>query len=315
MTVKPELLATAGSMEELERLAAAGADAFVLGEARYGMRLSGDFDLPLLSEAVRYAKPRGIRIYAAVNNLIDNETVPLLPDYVKGLDAAGVEAIVFGDPAVLMAVRQHAPKLELHWNTEMTATNYATANYWGRKGASRFVLARELNLEQVIEMKQHTELEVQVQVHGMTNIYHSKRNLVNSYMDYRSSAGVSGEQQTLRADMESGLYLIEVERQDERFPIYEDRNGTHIMSSDDLCMLEGLDELMAAGIDSFKVEGLLKSIEYNETVVRSYRQAIDQYIADPAGYRFNEQLLDDIRAVQDQERELSFGFFYKEQVY
>ncbi|MBJ6363001.1 peptidase U32 family protein [Paenibacillus sp. GCM10012307] len=314
MTVKPELLATAASMAELVRLADAGADAFVLGESRFGMRLAGEFNLEQLAEAVQYASPRSIKIYAAVNNLIDNETVTLLPEYIKGLAHAGVNAVIFGDPAVLMAVREHAPQLQLHWNTEMTSTNYATANYWGRKGAGRFVLARELNLDEVLDIKRHTSLEVQVQVHGMTNIYHSKRSLVNSYMDYRcNDGGAAGS--SLVTDKDSGLYLIEVERQEERYPIYEDRNGTHIMSSDDVCMLESLHELMEAGVDSFKIEGLLKSTTYNEIVVRAYRKVIDAYFANPESYQFDEQILEEIRAVQDSTRELSFGFFYKEQVY
>ncbi|GGG19774.1 peptidase U32 family protein [Paenibacillus abyssi] len=316
MNAKPELLTTARSMEELVRLIDVGADAFVLGESKFGLRVAGEFELDVMAEAVRIAHPRGVRIYAAINNLVDNETVGELPDYIKGLAAAGVDAVVFGDPAVLMAVREAAPGMKLHWNTEMTSTNYATANFWGRKGATRVVLARELNMEQVIGTKANTSLEVEVQVHGMTNIYHSKRSLVNSYLDYREQSGIAGNLSSeLETDKDRGLYLIETERQNERYPIYEDANGTHIMSSDDICMLENLHELMEVGIDSLKIEGFMKSIEYNETVVRAYRKVIDNYIADPAAYRFDEQLLEQIQAIQDPERELSFGFFYKEQVY
>ncbi|RXZ84480.1 U32 family peptidase [Paenibacillaceae bacterium] len=321
MAAKPELLVTAASIDELIRLMDAGADAFLIGEARYGLRLAGSFTVESIKQAVEAARPRGVKIYVAVNNLMDNETAAMLPEYLKQVAAAGADAVVFGDPAVLMAARTAAPDLKLHWNAEMTSTSYGTANFWGRKGAVRVVLARELNMEQVIETKANTALEVQVQVHGMTNIYHSKRSLVHSYADYQSQT-LSAQLQDnsapaghIAADQERGLYLIEVERPDERYPIYEDDNGTHIMSSDDICMLENLHELLEAGIDSFKIEGILKSPDYNEAVVRSYRKVIDLYCEAPELYEFEEQWLDGIRALQDPQRELSFGFFFKEQVY
>jgi putative protease len=314
---RPELLATASSLGEIEALAAAGADAFVIGEARYGMRQPGEFSLEAIKEAVRITASRGIRIYAAVNNLMDNAVLPSLPGYIKALAEAGTTGIVFGDPAVLMAARAEAPQLKLHWNAEMTSTNYATAEYWGRRGASRVVLARELNMDQVVEVKANTKLEVEVQVHGMTNIYHSKRNLVQSYLEHQTQSGSRMElsERGSSPEAENALFLIEEERPDERFPIYEDANGTHIMSSDDVCMLENLHELMEAGIDSLKVEGLLKPLPYNEAVIRAYRKVIDAYMADPIGYRFQDEWLDPIRSLQDPHRELSYGFFYKEQVY
>lgn len=314
MATKPELLIDAASLGDMEILIAAGADAFLLGESRFGMRLAGEFDVALMAEAAKLARAQGKSVYAAVNNVMDNATVDALPDYLRALSAAGVEAVVFGDPAVLMAARAAAPELKLHWNAEMTSTNYATANYWGRRGASRVVLARELNMDQVIAVKANTELQVQVQVHGMTNIYHSKRPLVQNYFEHQNKDG-SHTNVPVHGRREDGLYLIEAERPDERFPIYEDAYGTHIMSSDDICMIENLHELMEVNIDSFRIEGLLKSITYNEAVVRSYRAAIDAYCADPDGYAFNEEWLDAIVRLQNQSRELSYGFFYKEQVY
>ncbi|RJE90989.1 U32 family peptidase [Paenibacillus sp. 1011MAR3C5] len=310
MTYKPELLATASSLEELSRLMAAGADAFVIGESRYGTRLAGEFSREMMKEAVSLAKAKGVRIYAAVNNIIDNAALAELPDYVAFLHEAGVDAIVFGDPAVLMAAKSYAPGMALHWNTEMTSTNFATAEYWARRGATRYVLARELNMEQIEDTKAKSPLEIQVQVHGMTNIYHSKRSLVHSYLEHK------GEPERIPdADLERGLYMMEADRPDERYPIFEDDNGTHVMSSSDICMLENLHELLAVSVDSFKIEGIMKSVEYNERVVSVYRRAIDSYLADPEGYRFQEEWLDSIKEVQDPKRELSYGFFYKEQVY
>ncbi|MEW9700065.1 peptidase U32 family protein [Paenibacillus sp. SI8] len=307
---KPELVVSSGSVTELKRLIEAGADAVIIGEERYGLRLPGEVTLEELKHAVAWAHERGAKVYVAVNNIFDNDSLDGLSLYLTKLQLYGVDAFIFGDPAVLMAVRSLPESVKLHWNAEMTSTNYATANYWGQHGATRVVLARELNMDQVLDFKQNTELEVEVQVHGITNIYHSKRELVKNYMEHqRKDASLQDR------SMERGLFLIEHERRDQRYPVYEDRNGTHIMSSEDICMLENLPELMDGHVDSVKIEGLLKSFAYNEAVVKSYRAVIDAYAADPQGYSFKQEWLDAIQQLQDPERELSYGFFYKEQVY
>ena len=306
---KPEILATAGSMDELKRMIAAGADALTIGENRWGMRLPGDFLIDDIAEAVRFAKERHTKIYVAVNKLMDNDDVKHLPSYMHSLQEAGVDAVVYGDPAVLMVCKQAKLDIALHWNAEMTSTNYATANYWGARGASRVVLARELNMEQVLDFKRNTSLEVQVQVHGATNIYHSRRSLIRSYMDFHE---LGNHQQF---GIERGLYLVEAERAELNHPVYEDLNGTHIMSADDVCMIDDLQELIEGGIDSFKIEGLLKSPAYNEAVVMAYRAAVDAYFDNPASYSPDPQWRDSIEQLQEPGRELTLGFFFKEQVY
>ncbi|KWX80027.1 peptidase U32 family protein [Paenibacillus jilunlii] len=310
MNNKPELLVTAASLEEAAVLLNAGADALLIGDDRFGMRLAGHFSLEDTAEVVKLAHGQGRKVYAGLGGLMSNRLLDELPAYVQAIGELGVDGVEFGDPAVLAAVKREAPHLKLHWNAEMTSTNYATANYWGRKGASRVVLARELNMDEMTEMVPLLEVEAQVQVHGMTNIYHSKRKLVASYMSHQGRPSTGGS-----LGKERGLFLIEAERPNEKFPIYEDENGTHIMSSDDICILEDLHFLLKAGVHSLKVEGLLKPVAYNAAVVKAYRHAIDLYAADPEGYAFQESWMDGIRALQDPERELSFGFFYKEQVY
>lgn len=310
MTYNPELLVTAASIEECALLLDAGASAILVGEARFGSRLAGQFDLVMIEQAVKLAHAKQAKLYVSMNNLIDNATVELLPAYLQSLEALSVDAIVYGDPAVLVAAKEHAPSVKLHWNAEMTSTNYATAEYWARRGVSRYVLARELNMDQVVETKEKSPLEIQVQVHGMTAIYHSKRSLVGSYADHQDNDNHYAELQKA-----AGLYLMENDRPDERYPIFEDEYGTHIMSSDDICMIENLNELLDAKVDSFKIEGILKSTDYLVTVVKAYRAVIDQYLADAENYRFDEQWLDSIRELQDPNRELSYGFFFKEQVY
>lgn len=308
---KPELLAPAGTLAELQSYIQAGANAILVGEAKFGMRLPADMSPKDIAEAVNFAHNNGAKIYVCVSNIMTNELLKDLPTYIAEISALGIDGIQFGDPAVLQTVKEIAPQIPLHWNAEMTSTNYSTANFWGRKGASRVVLARELNMDEITGMHPELQVESEVQVHGMTNIYHSKRSLVASYMIHQGRPVSEDEY----LGKERGLFLVEAERPDEKFPIYEDVNGTHIMSSDDICILEDLHVLLASGVSSLKIETLLKPVHYNETVIRTYRKAIDTYFEHPDDYEFNESWMDDIRDVQDPERELTFGFFYKEQVY
>ncbi|UHA74297.1 peptidase U32 family protein [Paenibacillus sp. 481] len=311
MTYQPELLVTAGSVAEVERMLEAGASAVIVGEQKYGMRLPGDVTLADIALCIPIVRKYGAKLYVSANNILHNDVLNDLPAYLQQLEALGVDAVIFGDPAILMSVRQAAPSLKLHWNAEMTSTNYMTARYWQKRGSKRIVAARELNMEEIQEMKrQLPDMEVEVQIHGMTNIYHSKRNLVQHYFHH-----IGDDEQANNVGLDRKMFLIEQERQDEKYPLYEDINGTHIMSSDDVCIIEDFKFLLDARIDSFKIEGLLKSTTYNEMVVRVYREAIDAYVANPEQYEFKEEWLERIRSVQDPERELSFGFFYKEQMY
>jgi putative protease len=307
---KPELVTTASSLEELRKVIEAGADAVIIGEQRYGMRLSGEFPLGMIHQAVAIAHDQGAKVYVSVDNLMNNEVIKGLPDYLRALSEYQVDAIIFGDPAVLQVHKHIQSDLALHWSTEMTATNYATANFWADRGAKRVVAPRELNMEEIIEYRRHCTIEVQVQVHGLTNIYHSLRHLVGSYLERQSIPYESSSY-----GIDKGLYLIEEERQELIHPVYEDHNGTHIMSADDICMLENLPELIDSGTQSFKIEGLLKSTPYQIAVVHAYRSAIDQYISNPSGYVEDPDWLASIQQLQDPRRELTFGFFYKEQVY
>lgn len=311
MTAKiPELLVSAGSIGQIERYIAAGATAVLIGEARFGMRQPGDIPADRLKEAVRTAHRLGAKAYVNANKLFRNEELGELPAYLRTVSEAQADALVFGDPAVLVNVREHAPELKLHWNAEMTGTNSSAAMFWGRRGAIRAVAARELNGEEIADFRSRIEMELQVQAHGMTNIYHSHRNLLQSYIQH-----IGRDATLIRKGPDQGLFLVETERPDEKFPVYEDENGTHVMSPDDICLLEALPELIEANVDSLYVESLLKSEEYNETVLRSYRAALDAWRANPEGYRFRDEWLNAIRKLQHPDRELGFGFLYKEQVY
>lgn len=304
------MLISVGSKEQAERFIQAGATAVLIGESRFGMRQPADIPQSQLRDVIATAHRYGAKAYVNMNKLFRNDEVPRLPEYLKAIQEAEADAIVFGDPAVLMNVRQYTPGLTLHWNAEMTGTNSQAASYWGRRGASRAVVARELNEEEITELKNEVTMEIQIQAHGMTNIYHSHRNLIQSYLEH-----LGRKASLVRKGADEGLFLIEAERPDEKFPVYEDDNGTHVMSPDDICLLEALPELIQARVDSLYVEALLKSDEYNEAVLRSYREALDTYVANPDSFRFNPQWLVPIQKLQNPERELGFGFLYKEQVY
>lgn len=306
---KTELLVTAASIEEVERLFRAGADAVEVGNERYALRAAGNFMLPDIAEAVKIAHQYKGRIYVLMNALLHNEVLDGLEQYLHDLQEIGVDAIVFGDPAVYMAAKATVPDMKLHWNTETTSTNYRTVNYWARKGVRRAILARELSLEEVIGIKQNTDIEVQAQVHGMTCIFHSKRELVSNYMSYQGKDLMQEDRRITRR-----LYVKQDQRDNERYPIFEDAHGTHIMSSEDLCMLEHLAPLVREGVDSLKIEGILKPIPYNETVVSIYRKAIDRLAEDPNG-GIDPNWMEEIRAIQEENRPLGTGFYFKASVY
>lgn len=310
MVKKPELLVTPRDIEALERLFDAGADAAIIGEERYGLRLAGEFSREDIKRAVEMAHSKDKKIYVAMNALFHNDKVSELVDYVAYLNEANVDAIVFGDPAVVMTVREVAPSMQLHWNTETTATNWFTANYWGRRGAKRAVLARELSMDAIIEIKEHAEVEVEVQVHGMTCMFQSKRTLIGNYMQFQGK-NLAVE----RRDKERQLYLFDQERE-ARYPIFEDENGTHIMSPNDICIIDELEEMIDANIDSFKIDGILKTTDYMEEVTKLYREAIDLCATDRDRYEEKkESYVERLEQLQPKHRKLDTGFFFKETVY
>ncbi|MEE6130892.1 collagenase-like protease [Priestia aryabhattai] len=307
---KPELLVTPTAVSDIKPLIEAGANAFVIGEQRYGLRLAGDFKREDIVEAVNVAHAHHAKVYVAMNALFHNDKVAELDEYILFLQEAGVDAIVFGDPAVLMAARAVAPKMKLHWNTETTATNWYTCNYWGRKGAKRAVLARELSMDSIIDIKEHAEVEVEVQVHGMTCMFQSKRSLLGNYFEYQGKVMEVGNRK-----LEKDMFLFDKER-DNKYPIYEDENGTHIMSPNDICIIDELAEMIDAEVDVFKIDGVLKSSEYIIEVTKKYRKAIDLCVENREEYEnLKDELLEEIEGMQPANRPLDTGFFFKETVY
>lgn len=310
MVRKPELLVTPITVEDIIPLAEAGADAFVVGEQRYGLRLAGEFSKEDIKKAIELAHSKGKKVYVAMNAIFHNEKVDELTDYIRFMQSANADALIFGDPAVLMAAREAAPDMLLHWNTETTATNWYTCNYWGRKGAKRAVLAREINMDATIDIKESADVEIEVQVHGMTAMFQSRRSLLGNYYEYQGKV-----MEVENRKQEQNMFLHDKEREN-KYPIFEDENGTHIMSPNDTCIIDELQDMIEAGIDSFKIDGILKDAKYILEVTKLYRKAIDCCVEDPDLYEDSKhELLTSIEEIQPANRPLDTGFFFKETVY
>ncbi|AXI31485.1 collagenase-like protease [Priestia megaterium] len=307
---KPELLVTPTAVSEIESLLQAGATAIMVGEQRYGLRLAGEFKREDIVEAVNIAHQHDAKVYVAMNGLFHNDKIAELNEYILFLKEASVDAIVFGDPAVLMAVRETAPEMKMHWSTETTGTNWYSCNYWGRKGAKRAVLARELSMDSIIDIKEKAEVEIEVQVHGMTCMFQSKRSLLGNYFEYQGKV-----MEIENRKVEKDMFLLDNERNN-KYPIFEDENGTHIMSPNDMCIIDELSEMIDAEIDVFKIDGVLKSPQYILEVTKKYRQAIDLCVDDREEYEnVKDDLLEEIESLQPINRPLDTGFFFKETVY
>ncbi|MED4239106.1 peptidase U32 family protein [Priestia megaterium] len=307
---KPELLVTPTAVSEIESLLQAGATAVIVGEQRYGLRLAGEFKREDIVEAVNIAHQHNAKVYVAMNGLFHNDKIAELNEYILFLKEASVDAIVFGDPAVLMAVRETAPEMKMHWSTETTGTNWYSCNYWGRKGAKRAVLARELSMDSIIDIKEKAEVEIEVQVHGMTCMFQSKRSLLGNYFEYQGKV-----MEIENRKVEKDMFLLDNERNN-KYPIFEDENGTHIMSPNDMCIIDELSEMIDAEVDVFKIDGVLKSPQYILEVTKKYRQAIDLCVDDREEYEnVKDDLLEEIESLQPINRPLDTGFFFKETVY
>lgn len=308
---KPELLVTPQSVEHVVALLDAGADAFVIGEQKFGLRLAGEFTVAQVEEATKLIHAAGKKVYVAVNVLFHNDRLEALDVYLQEMQRIGVDALIFGDPAVIVAVRELGITIPLHWNPETTATNWFQVNYWGERGSKRGVLARELSVDEVIEIKENTKHEIEVQVHGMTCMFQSKRSLLGNYFLYRDQA-----MEIENRKDNKNMFLHDKERKN-KYPIYEDMNGTHIYSPNDMCIIEELNELFEAGIDSLKIDGILQTFDYVVKVTSLYRKAIDTYFeqGEDAYEDIKSELFEQVEAIQPALRPLDTGFIYKETVY
>lgn len=305
-----ELLVTPKSLNHMKTLIELGADAFVIGEQKFGLRLPGEFNREDVRKAVNLAHEHDKKVYVAVNGIFHNYHLNALENYIEFLHEIRVDRIIFGDPAVVMYVKKQDNPIPLNWDAETIVTNYFQCNYWGGKGAKRAVLARELNLDEILNIKKHAKVEVEVQVHGMTCMFQSKRMLLGNYYTFQDR-----QMKIQRSENDQDLLLYDEEREN-KYPVFEDYNGTHIMSPNDICLIEELEPFFEANIDSFKIDGILQSEAYINTVTAQYREAIDLYHEDPEAYEDEKfMLIDPIEEIQPEHRPFDEGFLYKQTVY
>ena len=300
---KPELLAPAGDWEKLKMAVLYGADAVYLAGTAFGMRsFAGNFTDEELPRAVRFAHEHGVRVHATVNTMPRSGEVDLLPAHLERLDAAGVDALILADLGAFTLAGKYAPHCQRHISTQQSIANYACATAWYELGASRVVLARELSLEEIREIRSRVprELEIETFAHGAMCVSYSGRCLLSNYMTGRDSN--RGEcAQPCRYQ----YALMEEKRPGEYFPVFEDEKGTYIMNSRDMCMIDHIDDLMDAGVDCLKLEGRAKSAYYAAIVTGAYRHVIDDVAA---GRPVDPVWRDEVEHVSH--RHYSTGFYY-----
>ena len=300
---KIELLAPAGDMERLQMAAAYGADAVYLAGTLFGMRsFAGNFSPEELKTAVEFCHRRGVRVHVTCNTMPRNEEVARLPDWLSYLDGLGVDAVILADVGVLSLAAKHAPHVPRHISTQASIVNYQSARAWHDLGASRVILARELSLEEIKEIRAKTPpgLELEVFAHGAMCVSYSGRCLLSNYMTGRdSNRGACAQPCRYQ------YALMEEKRPGEYFPVYEENGETYIMNSRDMCMIDHVTDLLAAGVSSLKLEGRAKSAYYAAIVTGAYRHAIDAAVA---GIPLDPVWRDEVEHISH--RHYSTGFFY-----
>lgn len=303
---KLELLSPAGDEERFLAAVKYGADAVYLGRKQFGMRSSPlNFDFEQLCNAVKYAHERNVKVYLTCNTLPRNNEIPHFEQFVREAEEAEVDALIVADIGLLMLIKRYAPDMEIHISTQTGIVNYVTARELYDLGAKRVVLARELSLEEIAEIRAKTSpgLDIETFVHGAMCVSFSGRCLLSQYLVNRDAN--RGE---CAQPCRWGYHLMEEKRPGEFFPVYEDEKGTYILNSKDMCMIEHIDKLADAGITSFKIEGRAKSAYYAAVVTNAYRMAMDEYYSDPANYNLSGWIRDEVYKVSH--RKYCSGFFF-----
>jgi len=290
---KPELLAPAGNMEKLRVAIHYGADAVYLGGKKYGLRsLADNFTITEMEEGVAYAHDQGVKVYLTVNIYPDNHDIEPLYRYFEELAPIPFDACIAADPGVIAIIREVSPDRQIHLSTQANTTNWKSALFWRSQGVSRINLAREMPLDGIREVRERVDVEVEAFVHGAMCISYSGRCLLSSAMTGRQAN--RGE---CAHPCRWSYALVEETRPGEYYPVVEDDSGTFIFNSKDLCLLPHIPELVASGVDSLKIEGRMKGINYVASVVRVYREALDSFCADPDNYRFRSEWLDELSKI------------------
>lgn len=301
-----ELLAPAGDLEKLKTAILYGADAVYFGGEMFSLRAgAGNLSIEEMKEGIAFAHERGKRCYLTVNIFAHNEDIEPLTTYLEQIKDLGLDAFIVSDPGIVDLIQEVVPGAEIHLSTQANMTNYRTAGFWHKMGVKRLVLARELTLPEIRQIRENIpqEMEIEAFVHGAMCISYSGRCLLSNFMIERdANRGMCAHPCRWK------YALVEEKRPGEYYPVEEDQRGTYILNSRDLCMIEHIPDIVNAGIMSAKIEGRMKSIFYVATVVHAYRKAIDAYFTDPEGYSFDQSWMTELKKVSH--REFTTGFYF-----
>ena len=304
---KLELLIPAGSLDVLKTAVLYGADAVYLGGEAFGLRAKAkNFTNEEIKEGIAFAHERGVKVYITANILAHNGDLSGVRAYFEELKEIRPDALIISDPGVFMIAREVCPEIDIHISTQANNTNYGTYQFWHQLGARRVVTARELSMAELKEIREKApaDLEMETFIHGAMCISYSGRCLLSNYF-----TGRDANRGACTHPCRWKYAIVEETRPGEYMPVYENERGTYIFNSKDLCMIEHIPELIDSGIDSFKIEGRMKTALYVATVARTYRKAIDDYLESPELYRENmDWYLDQISNCTY--RQFTTGFFF-----
>jgi len=282
---KPELLIPASSLEVLKTACIFGADAVYIGGEAFGLRAKAkNFTMEEMAEGIKFAHERGVKVYVTANILAHNDDLAGAEEYFKELKEIKPDALIISDPGMFTIAKNTCPEIEIHISTQANNTNYMTYRFWWEMGAKRVVSARELSLAEIKQIRDAIpdEMEIESFIHGAMCISYSGRCLLSNYF-----TGRDANQGACTHPCRWKYAVVEEKRPGEYLPVYENERGTYIFNSKDLCMIEYIPEIVAAGIDSLKIEGRMKTALYVATVARTYRKAIDDYFDSEEKYRAN----------------------------
>lgn len=304
---KIELLVPASSLEVLKVAVIFGADAVYIGGEAFGLRAKAkNFSKEEMAEGIRFAHEHGVRVFVTANILAHNYDLDGVREYFAELKEIGPDALIISDPGVFQIAKEICPEIEIHISTQANNTNYATYNFWYGMGAKRVVTARELSLKEIREIRDNIpqDKEIETFIHGAMCISYSGRCLLSNFM-----VGRDANQGACTHPCRWKYAVVEEKRPGEYYPVYENERGTYIFNSKDLCMIEHIPDLIEAGIDSFKIEGRMKTALYVATVARTYRKAIDDYLESPEKYEKNMPWYID-QITNCTYRQFTTGFFF-----
>ncbi len=304
---KPEVLVPAGSLEVLKTAVIFGADAVYIGGEAFGLRaMAKNFSNEDMKAGVDFAHEHGVKVYVTANILAHNEDLEGVREYFTELRDIKPDGLIIADPAVFSIAKEVCPEIERHISTQANNTNYGTYKFWYELGATRVVSARELSIKEIKEIRENIpeDMEIETFIHGAMCISYSGRCLLSNYF-----TGRDANQGACTHPCRWKYAVVEETRPGEYMPVYENERGTYIFNSKDLCMIEHIPELIDAGIDSFKIEGRMKTALYVATVARTYRKAVDDYLESPEKYQANMEWYKE-QIASCTYRQFTTGFFF-----